>query len=535
MKSFKKFLALFFAIVLATSVFSACKIGKIVSNKSSGSSSRSSSSKSYSSYSSRKSSSSSRVMADEDIFVFNNNIITGLTTYGKTLQHITIPQKLNNVTINGIGAGAFKELTNLQSITFGNNIKSLGEGAFKYINSQFTTLYYNGTMDDWVDMYVYDGYANPLNYAENFYLNNQLVTEITISSASYISANAFYGADFKKIKIGSSVKQVGKNAFYNCTSIEEVVCLGDIDSWAQIIFDNECANPLYYAKRFFVKDEVVTEVNLQNTVAIGSYAFAGAPVKRITLGDNVTTIGGYAFCNSKIARVTIGAGVEDFGLYSFERCMSLVEVYNKSNIEITADNTLIFGQYNDAGNRTMVKNICTQESNSKITMDSNGFGVYNDGTNVILLWYDGEENYITLPSNITTINRCAFFGDNKINSVTLRNSVNSILESAFSDCSELSSVNLSSCQSIGRYAFRNCKRLSMITVPSSVEEIGYGAFSGSGLAIATFEVTAGWTAYDTLDSSSTRNILEKDLMNSTTAAQYLRSTYSSKYWRNYSN
>ena len=271
---------------------------------------------------------------------------------------------------------------------------------------------------------------------------------------------------------------------------------------------------------------------MQNTTAISAYAFVNAPIKKLTLGDKVSSIGNSAFWGSKIVMATIGAGVETFGSNVFAYCKSLVEMYNKSSTEITADNTLIFGDYYSGAIKTQVLNIYTQESNSKISKDSNGFIVYNDGTSVILLGYEGQETYIRLPSNITSINANAFFGNNKLRSVSLGSSVSSVLEGAFSDCSELSSVNLSSsCQLIGRHAFKNCKNLFSITIPSSVEEIGSEAFYGCRLVFATFKITAGWKIYYT-GNSYRETILEKDLYSETNAANLLITKYVSYVWIN---
>ena len=55
--------------------------------------------------------------------------------------------------------------------------------------------------------------------------------------------------------------------------------------------------------------------------------------------------------------------------------------------------------------------------------------------------------------------------------------VTAIAYDAFRDCDKLTSVTLpSTIKHIGKYAFKNCSRLSSITLPSSVKTIDYGAF-----------------------------------------------------------
>ena len=86
--------------------------------------------------------------------------------------------------------------------------------------------------------------------------------------------------------------------------------------------------------------------------------------------------------------------------------------------------------------------------------------------------------------------------------------------------------------SIGAYVFYNCNLLTSATIPDSVTSIGAYAFSGcSSLKSVTFKNTQGW--WRTSSSSATRgtSISSSDLANSSTAATYLRSTYSSYYWK----
>lgn len=64
----------------------------------------------------------------------SGNMITGLTSYGKTLTDIIVPATINGVEIKSIGYGAFQG-SNIESVTIGRNITTIYDDAFRGIES----------------------------------------------------------------------------------------------------------------------------------------------------------------------------------------------------------------------------------------------------------------------------------------------------------------------------------------------------------------------------------------------------------------
>ena len=101
--------------------------------------------------------------------------------------------------------------------------------------------------------------------------------------------------------------------------------------------------------------------------------------------------------------------------------------------------------------------------------------------------YDSYSFYrVTIPSSVThygktysvtSIGNCAFRDCSRLTSITIPNSVTSIGSYAFCDCSSLTSVTIpNSVTSIGYYAFSGCSSLTSVTIGSGVTSIENGAF-----------------------------------------------------------
>ena len=166
----------------------------------------------------------------------------------------------------------------------------------------------------------------------------------------------------------------------------------------------------------------LTSITIPDSVtSIGDGAFSGCTgLTSVIIGNGVTNIGEYAFYGCKgLTSITIPARVTNIGHAAFV-CYSLIEVYNKSSLNIVA------GSYDYGHIGEYAKNVYTQEGGSKLSTDENGYVIYTDSGEKLLVKYIGKDTKLTLPNGITSIHGYAFYGCEELTSITMPNSVTSI-------------------------------------------------------------------------------------------------------------
>ena len=123
-----------------------------------------------------------------------------------------------------IGDEAFYGCSSLTSITIPASITSIGGFAFTDCSS--LTSVYITDLAAWCGIsFSRFGNSNPLDYANNFYINNKRVTELVIpNGVTSIGYRAFnYFSSLKSISIPDSVTSIGNQAFCGCSSLESVI------------------------------------------------------------------------------------------------------------------------------------------------------------------------------------------------------------------------------------------------------------------------------------------------------------------------
>ncbi|MBQ8294888.1 MAG: leucine-rich repeat domain-containing protein [Clostridia bacterium] len=211
---------------------------------------------------------------------------------------------------------------------------------------------------------------------------------------------------------------------------------------------------------------------------------AGEVARKIVIADThqgqpVVRIADGAFQNCyTLNSVTIGKNITSFGAWSFNGCRNLVEVYNYSGKSL-APGQLIGGEEPSfiAAN---AKDVHTSEdAESRLSVDQNGFITYVGADEVTLVGYMGEEKNLILPDGVTAIQPYVFATCDGLESVIIADTVKALTGNTFADCTALKKVTVGSgVVTIERYAFNGATALTEIVMKATA------GWTANGVAIA---------------------------------------------------
>ncbi len=178
---------------------------------------------------------------------------------------------------------------------------------------------------------------NVIKIADNAFHKCKTIKSIKLSeSILEIGANAFYDcSNIEKIYISKSLVEIGVRAFENCSSLN-AVNIKDLSRWLKINFKGYFSNPLYYAHKLYLYNELITDLNLPDTLTtVPIRAFQGClSIKTIAIPDSVKNIGGWAFEGlTELKAIIIPNSVNYIGSYAFNGCNSLTEVFLPDSVE----------------------------------------------------------------------------------------------------------------------------------------------------------------------------------------------------------
>ncbi len=350
--------------------------------------------------------------------------------------------------------------------------------------------------------------------------NNTDLTSVTISNGvTSIGESAFQGcSSLESVEIPSSVTSIGKDAFYQCDKEKlKKVIVKDIAKWCGISFGNVQANPLFYAKNLYSDaDTKITDLEIPDDVtSIGKYAFYEyTGMTSVKIPNSVTSIGVSAFCGCKsLSSVTFPSSVTSIESQVFYYCSGLKTVTSLREEPPAIDFSAFYACYN-------IETVYVPKESVDSYKDKDGWKDFGDKIKALLeITYkkidgkdeltvtgvdDGYTGALEIPATatyggatlpVTSISAEAFKDNSGITSVTIGENVTEIGASAFKGCTGLTSIVIgSNVTTIGQNAFSGCNNnnLTSIEIPSSVTYIGSCAFYCDKLTKVIIRDIAAW-------------------------------------------
>ncbi len=181
-----------------------------------------------------------------------------------SLTSIEIPNSVET-----IGSEAFWNCYSLECIDIGSGLTSISREAF-YNCIELKDVYI-ADIAAWCNISFSHTSANPLCLAENFYLSNELITQLVIpETVTMITAYAFLNCrTITSVIIPSSVKIIDHDAFLYCSNLTSVYYEGTTEDWEKMKV-GIMNQPLMNATRYYYS-ETEPALNTEGTAYDGNY------------------------------------------------------------------------------------------------------------------------------------------------------------------------------------------------------------------------------------------------------------------------
>lgn len=462
------------------------------------------------------------------------------------LINITIPSAVTE-----IGNHCFYNCTNLSILKLPPSINSIGKNAFgnvkgivkfdedsriKIIENE-AFAYYKG-----ISLIIPD---SVIEIGENAFYECSNLESVIVSETNAVFKsidNVLYNKNAESLllypikKAGAEftvpmfVKNIGKNAFGNCTNLSKIVLHNEIISIGEKAFYNvggmvnfssgstiKTINSYAFAyyqgenitlpksivnigeNAFYgVSGNIIFEEGSQITV-IGKSAFANYKGNNLILPSGITKIDSYAFSDSALENMVIPSLVNVISPYAFYNCTRLMEIYLPENL--TTIDSFAFYNCFSLNAFTIPKNVINIGSyafsnvNTVVTF-AEDTGITNIG-NASFAYYKGKN--FQIPQSAISIGNSAFYGCSELENISIPDGLQSINSYVFYNCSNLKNIGIpSSVTAIGSYAFGFVNCPVVFAAESALASIGGGVFAyykGNTLAIPENVTSIGEKAF----------------------------------------
>ncbi len=405
-------------------------------------------------------------------------------SYADQIKKVNVFDEIEN-----IGAYAFDGCTNLTEAYIGKYVTVINANAFT--NTAINNIIINSEI-------TYIG-ENAFDDLETVYFDRTSadVTLYVTGAANVNAQNVHYALDH-----GSC----GDTSYWAVYDDNSLVITGAGFISEYYIPDPNNSGKYYHADRPWADYyEVITSLVVNNGITqVGTSAFKGlTALKNVTLPSSLKVLRHYSFYDcTALENIDIPESIKTVGNYVFYGCTALKSIVLSDDLESLGE-----GVFQDNKSLTYAKIPRIRRIPTKLFMGCSSLErvTFDKYLEVIgeSAFYQSGLTAISIPYNIKTIERQAFFKCLSLKSVSIPAQVTTIYQNTF----------------------RGCENLTTVYIPESVTTIEQGAFQYTGITTVYYQSESldGWNTLlenkgasnDELDSATCAIIAHSGTCNET--------------------
>ncbi len=409
---------------------------------------------------------------------------------------LALPEQFEGGAVTELGAYALDDLT-LSGVFIPSSIKKIeysSSGAFRDSSCDL----YLEDMNAWLQVEIGGSLSNPMHEGKNLYLNDELVTTLTLPSAiTQLKAYTFMGCNsLRTLTVPTAVTEMGSRFIWKTANLQELTL-------PKLYGESSTKESLEY----IYSGESLKRVTLLNADVIDAGAFKNnATIEEIVLPDCTARILDEAFYGcSKLKQLIVSesGSLNELGFNVFGGCNALeylhvprLYYYDGTNGEVYTHVGYLFGAKTSDGQSSVVPDSLKEIKIATPTVSE--YAYYG---------CSGLE-IVTITDEVTSIGKYAFKGCNDIKQfiVDEANTAYCDVGGHLYDRAKTTLIRYapknsataftvpSTVNRVEEYAFEHATNLHDVTISASVTEVAKMAFYSiaDSLYQITFEDVNGW-------------------------------------------